>query len=136
MKFIVFIVLLLVCVVTFVQISRPSDPAAELEKAQTTPRGATRIFSEGAILDDMERMKMVSKGRSANFEESFLNTLHYMENEVDMQAGKFSTMGMGAGGESLKVFFYTEEDDLLGSFTYILKEDESGKWWVIQASMD
>ena len=136
MKFIVFIVLLLVCVVTFVQISQPSDPVAESDKAQTSPRGATRIFSEGAILDDMERMKLVSKGRSQNFEESFMSAFHHMEEQMNMQAANFNALDMGAGGKSLKVYFSNEEDDILGSFTYILEEDEKGKWWVIQASMD
>jgi hypothetical protein len=135
MKYLVILVLLAVCLVTVLEITGEPDPQQALADAHGSPIQAIAYFFYAAQNDDVDMLKKISKSDSGDIVDPFLSTLHRLEKDARMEAAGHHSMGMGAPG-AYKVFVFDANEDSLGSFTVLLEEDDDGKWWVEQASLD
>jgi hypothetical protein len=128
MKFLVFLVLVVVLAVTYVQISKGPAPVVEREKAQASEAGVVRLFTEAAIVDNKEAMKAVTLDGDANTVDSFLMTLHKVEEDNNAQAAAASSQRMGADKARI-VFFFAEDKQILCRYTFMLEEKDD-KFWI------
>ncbi len=135
MKYLVILVLVAVCLVTCLEITGEPDPQKSLEQAHGTPVQAIAYFFYAGQNDDLEMLKKISKGTSKNFPETFLESLHALEEDAQMQAAAHHSKWMGAEG-AYKVFVFDANENALGTYTVLLKKDDDEKWWVERANRD
>ncbi len=133
-KLILIIIVVVIGVVIWTQVSQPPDPAEVRRDAQGAGYSVVEYWLKAAMEGSVADMNSVCEVEAKSDSERTLKAIRNEETESGWQFNDFSVFSMGGGG-GYKALIASKGHGVLMQITFITNEKD-GQYWITQITQD